>query len=194
MKKLTWMTMLLLAGSGLFVSGCAFTRQHMTLKPQIDDFGSSIGAGKEVSVKVVDERDDTTVGHRSIADQGAEITLADNTLDVIKAAIFDSMKKNGFVPIDFNPNAERQLRVNVRTIKHHISSGFATAGLETKVAFGVVAANKGKTYEQLYRAENEQRIVFVPGEDENERYINLVVSQGLQKIHHDPKLMNFLAE
>lgn len=185
---------LLLSGIIVFGTGCAFTKQHMTLKPVIDNFGSSVGGSQEVAVKIVDDRDEAVVGHRAVSGSGAEITLSDNTMDIIKGVVFDSLKKNGFKPVEFNESAEKQLQVTVRMIKYHVAMGFATGGIHTTAAFKANVKNKGEQYEQMYRIENEKRVVFIPFENENEGYINGTVSEALQKLHHDNKLMAFLAK
>jgi uncharacterized lipoprotein YajG len=178
----------------VFGMGCAFTPQHISLAPQIDNVNSDIGKGLEVGVKVVDERTDRILGHRSVGAVGSEMTIDDQPEITIKKAILESLKKNGFTPVEYNPNLQRNLKVEIREIKFYISMGFWTGGVHTNAAIKADAINNGKTHEEFYREQNERRVMFIPGAKDNERDVNNTLSKTLQKLHHDPALMNFLAQ
>jgi uncharacterized lipoprotein YajG len=188
---LLWLTVSFLA---MFGMGCAFTSQHISLAPQIDKVGSDVGKGLEVGVKVVDERTDRILGHRSVGAVGAEMTIDDQPEIVIKKTIFESLKNNGFTPVEYDPNLKRNLKVEIREIKFYISMGFWTGGVHTNAAIKADAINNGKTHEEFYREQAERRVMFVPGAKDNERDVNNILSKTLLKLHHDPALMNFLAQ
>jgi len=192
MKK--WLSWSLVSLLVTFVMGCAWTPQHISLAPQIDNVNSSIGKGAEVGVKVTDERTDRILGHRSVGAVGSEMTIDDHPEIAIKKAIFESLTNNGFVPVEFDPNLPRSLKVEIREIKFYISMGFWTGGVHTNAAIKANATNSGKTYEEFYREQTERRVMFIPGADDNARDVNKTLSNTLQKLNHDPKLMNFLAQ
>lgn len=192
MKKVLFLGVMLLIVT--MSTGCAWTKQHIQLNPQLDDVSSNFGQGLEVGVKVTDERTDRILGHRSVGAVGAEMTIDDHPEEVVKATIIKSLKSNGFTPVEYDPSLARNLKVEIRDIKFYISMGFWTGGVHTNAAVKAVATNNGSTHEEFYREENERRVAFVPGDKENARDVNETLSRCLQQLHHDQKLMGFLSQ
>jgi uncharacterized lipoprotein YajG len=181
--------------------GCAYTTQQATLSPELQLSGTNIGNNATVAVKVVDERSDKSLGYRGSAyGKAAKITTGQNVAEVIYEKIVEGLKQNGFnpVPHGFNPvphskGITRALKVEIRLIEYSTSVGFWTGGVHTKSALKAIAKNNGKVYENLYRVDNEKRIVFAPFAKENEKLINKAVSEVLQKLFGDQELIAFLA-
>ncbi|MHC5154955.1 MAG: YajG family lipoprotein, partial [Planctomycetota bacterium] len=146
--------MLLLVTVSLLITmstGCAWSKQHVQLNPQLDGVSSNFGQGEKVGVKVTDERTERILGHRSVGAVGAEMTIDDHPEEVIKERICESLKSNGFTPVEYNPSLDRSLKVELREIKFYISMGFWTGGVHTNVALKAIAKNNGNEHEQFYR-------------------------------------------
>lgn len=176
------------------VTGCAWTPQNVKLDPQTTNTKSDMGKGLQVGVKVVDERTDRILGHRSVGAVGAEMSVDEHPEEAFKSAIADSLRAKGFVPVEYSPDLQRNLKVEIREIKFYLSMGFWTGGVHTNVAFKADATNSGKSHEQFYREENERRVVFVPGADDNAKDVNGTLSRALQQFSDDQPLMDFLAQ
>lgn len=166
----------------------------MTLRPVVTVAEANVGNDVELAVKVVDERPDRALGRRGSALMtGAQITTDQDVAGIIYEQLVEGLKKKGFNSVAYEENFPRRLKVEVRLIKYYTSTGFWTGGVHTSAALKAVAANSDKVYENFYRVENEKRVVFVPGAKTNDRLINEVVSEVLQKLLSDQDLMAFLA-
>jgi hypothetical protein len=66
---------------------------------------------------------------------------------------------------------------------------------QMKAKFKAVVKTESQKYAQTYRDVQKffQKVPFSVGRFLNERLINLAISQSLQKVFSDPKLLNILA-
>lgn len=178
-----------------FLFGCAFSPQKVILEPTLNIAETNIGNGAKISFDVVDERDDTLIGHRGTAyGKAAKISNDQDITQVFSEAITEGLKRNDFLPVEGSDNSTRQLNVYIRLIRYETSTGFWTGGVHTKATIKAIASNNGKTYANLYRVENEKRTLFVPDSKENNKLINDIVSEVINELFNDQKLMSFLAE
>ncbi len=177
----------------LSFSGC-YGPQRVTLRPVVTMAETNIGGGSEVAVKVVDARGDKSLGHRgSELMRGAEITTDQDVPSLIYDAVARGLRKKGFALVAYAENSPRTLKVEIGLIKYQMSSGDWTVGVHTRTALKAEATNKGETYKNFYRVENDQRAGLPPSAKTNDRLINQAVSQVLQKLFDDQELITFLA-
>lgn len=178
----------------LLVGGCAFQQQRVILQPELRMLPSEIGQGKSVAVKVVDERPEKDFGHRgSVYGKMAKISSNQDVAAVIRVKVEEGLKRSGFQPEPWKEESPRSLRVEIRFIEYSTSAGYWTGGVHTKSTLKAISSNGGKLYENIYRVENEERVMVVPFADENEKSINDIVSLALQKMFNDTELLTFLA-
>lgn len=175
-------------------ASCTVTPQQATIAPEIEVAQSNIGAGVTLALRVVDERADTSLGHRGAGLKGAEITVDQDVRAVIETSIRQGLEQNGFEVVAWSPDSQRVLRVDIRLLEYSTSMGFWTAGIHTKAALKAAAHRNGSEYENFYRAENEKRKVFVPFAGENEELINAIAIDVLEKLFSDRILLEFLAK
>ncbi len=178
------------------VSAYAFTDQKVKLNPDLLVIENNIGHGKEIGVKVFDERPEKTLGRRGAAQMSkrAEITTNQNVGEVFDLKIREGLTRKGFVPGSLSADSLRSLWVEIRSLTYYASTGFWTGGVHTKTSLKAIAKNAGKEYEQFYRGGNEERVMIVPYEEENEKLINMAISDILQKLFSDKALLEFLAK
>lgn len=190
---------LLLLLAAVVASGCAYTPQTVVIEPAVEVAASNIGEGHPVSVYVVDERTTTEIGRRGTGMvRGAAITteqdmaavFADEIIKGLRAMNFDAVK----VPSPAAGLGAVLLRVDIRTIEYETSMGFWTGGVHVRGAMKATATREASSYDQLYRIDEEKRVMVVPGADSNAEMINTAVSAVLQEMFNDPKLFEFLAE
>ena len=177
----------------MFLGACAYTSQEAELAPSVDIEASNIGAGKQVALKVVDERTTKTLGHRGSAFiKGAKITTDQDVASVFFGTLQTALAKLGFTTVAFTPGDENSLRVDIRELNYYTSTGFWTGGVHTKAAAKVTAGEGSYPFEKVYTSEGEKRVVFVPGADKNTATINATLSDLITKIVTDQELVEFL--
>ncbi len=186
MKKL----FILLAA--LSVTACAYTPQTANLTATADIQASNIGEGKEVAIKVVDERSSRTLGHRGGAIKGAKITTDQEITSLFSEAFHSALNKLGFKTTLYTSTHPNKLRIDIRDLNYYTSMGFWTGGVHTQAAAKITAGNPEDAFEKVYTSENEKRVVFVPGANKNERLLNETISSLITKIVTDENLIEEL--
>jgi uncharacterized lipoprotein YajG len=175
-------------------AGCAFNPQTATITPTVAVMASSEGRGVTVGVRVVDERPSKSLGRRGTAyGAAAEITAAQDIATIVQNEIIEGLQKKGFSASDYSDSANPKLSVEVRLLEYSTSQGFWTGGVHIKGALKAIAVNSGKTYEKIYRTDQEERVVVVPTAETNEKWINEALSEVLRQLLDDHGLIAFLA-
>lgn len=189
MKKL-----LLVALAVALLSGCAFNAQTVQLNPSVASSHSTEGQGVSVAIRVVDERASQSLGHRGNAyGSAAEITTNSDVAAVVSEQITRALKSAGFMVLGPSAQGNASLTVEVRLLNYSTSTGFWTGGIQIEATLEAKAQKAGKSFEQMYRVKNEQRVVVVPTADKNAEWINAALGDVITKLVTDPKLLEFLA-
>lgn len=186
---------LALALALIATGGCAFTPQQTELKADLAIASSDVGHGRQVYVLVTDERPTTEIGRRGTgAMEGAAITTTQDVAAVFRDAVTRGVASKGFVPVGDAAGTLRRLRVDIRLLEYETSMGFWTGGVHTRSALKASVFDGDRVlYENLYRDEAEDRVIFVPDAASNDVQINKVVSGVIAKLFADEALLTALA-
>ena len=176
----------------LLLSACAFTPHNVTVDPKVTMADSDIGNGTRVYFRFVDERDDTVVGHRAAGTMGAKVT-ADNLPHVVETTLRDGLVKKHFTLSDQQAGTDASVIYRLRSFKFDIETGFFTGGRNSAAALAVEARRGERSYDKVYRFNDETRIVFLPGESEIDQQMNGALSDILDKALSDTDLDRMLA-
>ncbi|MDE0513802.1 MAG: YajG family lipoprotein [Gammaproteobacteria bacterium] len=173
-------------------SGCAYVPQQASVQVDTDMvIESSIGGGKTVFVDFRDERPSKSIGSRGLLGSG-EITTEGDLAAEMHNAIENILEKQDFVPV--TDNADANLEVQLRAFEYDTSMGFWTGGIHLTALIKVIATTDNGEYDNIYRYEDENRIVFVPFASENEKWLNEMANGLVEQIFKDRALLNHLAE
>ena len=200
-KEMQSMKLLKTFAALLFVAlatGCAFTPQTVVIDPTVEVPAGNIGEGRNVSVYVVDERTTTELGRRGVGMRGAAITTEQDIATVFQTSIVENLNAMGFnataATEGMTDPGSSLLRVDIRSIDYETSMGFWTGGVHTRGSMKATATRDARNYENLYRVDEEKRVMVVPGADSNAQMINATASAILQELFNDVALFRFLAE
>lgn len=186
----------------LFVAlatGCAFTPQTVVIEPMVEVPAGNIGEDRNISVYVVDERTTTTLGRRGTgALRGAAITTEQDIAAVFQTSIVENLNAMGFNAVAVTEGTtdpgSSLLRVDIRSLEYEMSMGFWTGGVHTRGSMKATATRDARSYDKLYRVDEEKRVMVVPGANSNAQMINATASAILQELFNDVALFRFLAE
>jgi uncharacterized lipoprotein len=177
----------------LLVSGCAFQQQAIRIQPQLEVAESTVGAGRNVRVNVVDERPKSTLGTRGAQGVGSELTIEGDLVATIKGAVEEGLRRHGFVPVQADAGG-RELRVEIRNVDYGINVGFWAGTLKVDCSLkGICQRGSLRPYEQLHRNEFKESVQVVQGQEANNRYVSSAVSGALNALLNDRELMQCLA-
>lgn len=181
----------IILASAFALSGCAYTSMDAKIAPDVMVAESNIGAGRPVGIVVVDERPTQDVGKRSVV--GAKIKMDDDVAAIYQTALIDGLKRKGF---DAQPGEVADaptLKIEIRSLAYDVSAGWWTGGIETDSSFKAYALNAGESYEKMYRSNDENRTMVVPGAKSSNKKLNAVVSDSLRQLLEDQKMLEVLA-
>ncbi len=190
MKPLAFLLSLL----PIVFSSCAYTTQDVRIAPVLSLASSNVGEQKEISLTVVDEREDKDLGRRTeVNNMGAVITNSQDLEEVFRDKLKEGLETKGFKVVE-DSNLTRTLKVEIRTIKYTTSSGILRAGFLVNCSMKAIASNGDEIYEKMYRSNENEKGFFLPFADENEAQINAAVSGVFAQFFSDEKLLSLLAE
>jgi uncharacterized lipoprotein len=191
--KVQILSLLLIVSATL--NACSLTPQTATLRPTLSVPQSDIGQKRNVSVQILDERPNQSLGRRGAAGmRGAEIKTDQNVAELISTSVNEGLAQIGFTPEPYDPKNPRLLRIEVRQLEYSTSQGMWSGAVRTNAALKAIARNQGLTYENFYRAANDKRTFFVPGASKNEEMLNQTLSSVIDQIFQDQALLSFLAK
>lgn len=176
------------------LGGCMFNAQTVHLQPQVQYVDSNDGHGLPVTVVVKDERPTQDLGHRGngVA-SAATITSDSDVAAVVKQALVQALTHRGFKVVGSGNTTDPTITVRVRALKTELHQGFWTGHQEANAAAGVTVEKDGHAYENFYRVDSKKSKFWVPTAGQNSEYINVALSNLIEKISNDEKLIAFMA-
>lgn len=173
-------------------SGCAFQKQAIQLKPKVEVVTSNVGNSKPTMINVADERPRATLGTRGVSGIGEQLTVEGDLVQIVRSAIDDGLKRQGFFT---DGPLENQLRVEIRNLDYTVNSGFWAGKLNVEFLLkGICIKGNNRPYEQIYRGEFRENIQVVQGEAANNTYVNTAVSAAINGLLGDKALLSCLAQ
>lgn len=176
----------------LALSSCAFVDESITLKHASQVPASTVGNGRQLGLNVVDERTTTIIGFRGPL-RTAEIRTVQDLRQLVDDAVTQGLRDQGFAPVTYAETDPVTLTVQIRELSYETSMGFFTGGIHTRAALKAIAQRNRMTFEELYRVEEEERVLIVPTEASDAERINLTLSHVIDKMLADQRLLEFLA-
>ena len=189
MSFMKWGTLAIMLAA---TSGCAFQKQAIQIKPQVQVPSSNLGNSKQTMINVADERPRATLGTRGVSGIGEQLTVEGDLVQIVKAAIDRGLTQQGF---QTEGGLENQLRVEIRNLDYAINSGFWAGKLNVEfVLKGICIKGNNRPYEEIYRGEFRENIQVVQGEAANNTYVNTAVSSAINALLADKVLLSCLAQ
>ncbi|MFT5578510.1 MAG: putative lipoprotein [Paraglaciecola psychrophila] len=177
----------------LVTVACAYSPQQLTLRPTINSSLERYGNSRSLTIEVVDQRSDKTLGTRGgVYEQTSIITLANSLEQTIAQAATAQFASQGFVlnSLDGQP-------ITVKIIIDKLSYDVPADSLVKKVLLAaslrVEASTAAATYQGQYQSESEHPTVVTPTMKKNEKIVNQLLSATLLRLFEDPKLKAFLS-
>lgn len=180
--------------ASVMASGCAFNPQVAQINPNVEVASGDLGKDTIVAFRVVDERDTKTIGNRGAAfGKGAKITSAQDVAALVHQTIAEGLGKKGFGITDYSEDLSPRLTVELRSLEYGTSVGFWTGGVQVVAALKGVAVKDGRTYERMYRYDNEKRVVVVPTAGKNDEMLNAALNDVMTQFFDDVGMLRHLA-
>ena len=184
---------LLLIISVLFASACAYSPQKIAINPQLTLDGEVYGQGRVVEVLVEDQRADQVIGSRGGAYPDTSVITPSNDISkAIADTTKNGLRQQGFV-LDVPQPPAASVKVIIDTLSYENDKESVTAKVNLTSILRLELSVANKTYSSQYKSTSTQQLVVSPGAEKNERMINEVLAQTLQRALLDPKVKAFLS-
>lgn len=181
------------SGTFIFISGCAWVHQtaHLQLDPKIAP--SNIGKDIFLTVKVVDKRPSSTIGHRGLDSKNARISTEQDVTRLFRQKILEGLTHKGFQVTSYAGRPAPLLTVEIRQIEYTTDMDFWKGTVQAKAALRAICSKNGVTFDRTYLSEQKKTAVEAPRAETNERLINNAISEVVQRLFEDDQLVRFLA-
>lgn len=175
------------------LSACTWTPHSVALQPKMNVEASGVGAGTRLYVRVIDERDDTNVGHRSVSTVGAKIS-AENLMSIVDAQLREGLTKKGYTLVGSEVGADATATYRLRAFKFYIEQGFWSGGENVSAALAVDSRRGSSDYSNVYRYRYDDRILVVPTGKGLDELMNAALSDILQQALSDRAFDTFVTQ
>lgn len=176
----------------LLLAGCAQTGQQLRLAPDAEVDESAIGDGRTVALRVVDEREHPRLGQLENRDgEHADLVGTAEVEDVVRQAVEEGLRANGFTVSDWDADASRRLEIRVLDLDHRVSAG-VSRNVSTRIELRSEGHRGESRVSGQARARDSDRITYRPSAEDNQAYLDAVLSRALGRLLN-VELLEFLA-
>lgn len=191
MKKQSLMRIALLAVVAL-LTACAQSPQRINVAPTLTMSGEMSGNGRAILVSGADERPSKVLGSLGgIYGGTATLTIANNLELALTQAANGLLASQGYVVNSPDPSAAHLTIVAEKITYEKLDQSVGNA-MRFVATLRADVTKGGETFSGRYTSEKEQRSVGRPDAEDNEQYVNELLSTTLQRMFADNRLREFL--
>ncbi len=191
MKKSSLMRLALLAVITL-LTACAQSPQRINVAPTLKMTGAMTGNGRAILVTGSDQRANKVLGSLGgVYGSTATLSIANNLELALTQAANGLLAAQGYVVNSPDPGAV-QLTIVAEKITYEKLEQPVGNAMRFVATLRADVSKGGETFSGRYTSESEQRSVGRPNAEENEQYVNDLLSSTLQRMFADPRLLEFL--
>jgi uncharacterized lipoprotein len=184
-----FLTLLILA----LLTACAYSPQQITINPSVAVDTQAYGNGRGVSVSVIDARSTQVIGSRGGAYKNTSlITITNSITEAIAKAAQASLVTQGF-NVNSSDAEVASLKISIEKLSYELPEQSVGKKVLLTAVLSLEASSGGKTYTGRYRTNSEKQTVVTPTMASNEKMINTLLSDTLERLFTDPKLKTFLS-
>jgi uncharacterized lipoprotein YajG len=178
----------------VLLNGCAWVHQDAALRLEPAVSPSKVGNGAVVAVRVIDRRPTRTIGFRGVDSKNATITTSQDVAELFHASIVDGLTRKGFTAVSDGNRPQRLLSIEIRQIEYKTDMEFFKGLVKVETLLNATCLKDGARFNQAYRGNREETTLEAPGAKTNERLINGAISDAVQSLLEDDRLIGFLAD
>lgn len=185
---------LMLAAAGALLASCALTPQQLHLVPSVSVRTEPVADGTPVTVTVEDSRTSQKLGEVGDPNtQMVEVSLEEDFKPRLLEEVSKALAALGFKVVSGDQEAERNLQIDVRRIELSSVKQPFVFDTELRAELGALATNGGDTYDRLYYVRTRKETAGPPYLKDSNALVNTAVSQALEDMLNDERLLEMLA-
>jgi uncharacterized lipoprotein len=179
--------------AALLITACAQSPQAIKLAPTFAAPTQQNGGQSPVHVRVSDQRANKVLGSRGGAyRETAVITLANDLSLPIEKALSSYMAKMGYDVDSLNPATADLHVIFTSLVYDHPKEDGVGYDMDMSATVEVEARRGNEHYQGRYRIKRNQKFFNAPSGAQNTTLVNELVTEVLESMFSDPKLVAFL--
>ncbi len=174
------------------LTACAQSPQRINVAPTLTMSGEMSGNGRAIIVSAADQRPSKELGSLGgVYGSTAKLSIGNNLELALTQAANGLLASQGYVVNSPDPSAVHLTIVAEKITYEKIEQ---TVGNAVKLVATLRAdvTKGGENFSGRYTSESEQRSVGRPDQEDNEKYVNELLSTTLQRMFADNRLREFL--
>ncbi len=186
-KTVVMVTALILA-----LTGCAQSPQQVRLNPKVT-VDSYISNQPTVYLTITDKRASKSLGTRGgVYRNSNDITLSEDLSSSLRPVATAALNEMGVVVDDPSPKPIK-LELVVEKLEYKVNEN-QSLPIEVTLhsQFAAIADNDGKKQITRYQSSKVHKFFTAPSTDKNAQIINEIVSETLNRMFNDPKLIELI--
>lgn len=187
---------ILIVAAATLLAGCALSPQTVTLTPTLNLGKEVVAQGQVVSIQVVDERPNSTLGSRGgIYAKTSLIQSGNDVAEAVRVATEQGLVAQGYKvdnAVGNSNTATVVLKMAITELSYVVPQGPVATGVDMTVALRVTAERADGTHTASYRSAVNRKFPVTPTQSQNEIWISEVLSQTLTRFFADPQMRAFL--
>jgi uncharacterized lipoprotein len=176
------------------LAACAQSPQRINVAPTVTLSGDMTGNGRAIIVTASDQRASKELGSLGgVYGSTAKLTIANNLEQALTQAANGLLAAQGYVVNSPDPSA-LQLSIVVEKITYENIEQPVGSAVKLNATLRADVVKGGETFTGRYSTENERRSVTRPDVEDNEEYVNSLLSDTLKRMFADNRLREFLVK
>lgn len=181
-----------LFGAVLLLAACAQSPQRLTVQPTLSISGDAIGNGRPIIVSASDQRPSKVLGSLGgVYGNTATITIGNDVEQALTRAANGLLASQGYVVNSPDPNA-LQLNIVLESLVYQPLPQSVGNAVKLTAVLRADVSKHGDTFSGRYQSDSERRSVGRPDQEDNEQYVNELLSDTLVRMFSDNRLRDFL--
>lgn len=174
------------------LAACAQSPQRINVAPTLTLSGDVSGNGRAIIVSGSDQRASKVLGTLGgVYGDTATLSIGNNLEQALAQAANGLLAGQGYVVNSPDPSAV-QLTIVAEKIAYDKIEMPIGYGVKLTATLRADVTKNGETFSGRYTTEKEQRGASRPDRDENEEYVNALLSETLKRMFSDNRLREFL--
>jgi len=191
MKKIVLRCSLLAAIA--LLAACAQSPQRINVAPTLTMTGEMTGNGRAIIVSAADQRANKVLGSLGgVYGNTATITIGNNLEQALTQAANGLLAAQGYVVNSPDPSA-LQLTIVAEKITYEKIEQPVGSAVKLTATLRADVSRQGETFTGRYSTESEHRGALTPTREDNEKYVNALLSDTLKRMFADNRLREFLS-
>jgi uncharacterized lipoprotein len=183
---------LFLVTLALLVTACAQSPQRLNIQPTLSISGDAVGNGRAIIVSAADQRSNKVLGSLGgVYGSSATITIGNDIEQALTRATNGMLASQGYVVNSPDPNA-LQLNIVLEGLTYQPLDQAVGNAVKLTAVLRADVTKHGETFSGRYQSDSERRSVGKPDAEDNEQYINELLSDTLTRMFNDNRLRDFL--